>query len=138
MTERYLSGGDKLLETRVPMILGWNSFEGSLVYDLMFMLPDDSTADDILVYGDNLLKVGDMHNMFNRILGTDFDLKTQYNKIIDEFQAYAQIDELTAQHHKFLASLFIGDAGLKAQMYMDAIQYSQAGASVYLYEFDFD
>ena len=99
MTERYLSGE---VETGVPMILGWNSFEGSLVYDVLFMLPDDSTADEILAYADNLLKVGDMFNMFNRLLGTDFNLKTEYNKVIDEFQAYAHIDELTAEHHKFL------------------------------------
>ena len=86
------------------MILGWNSFEGSLLMEFMGMLPATARPQDVLAFGDGFLKIGAMYDMFNRIFGTSFNLEDQYKKVVEEFQAYAQIDDLGLEHHKFLGN----------------------------------
>ena len=74
--------------------------------DFMGMLPATSKPEDVLGFGNAFLKVGAMYDMFNRIFGANFNLEDQYKKIIEEFQAYAQIDDLKLEHHKFLGNDF--------------------------------
>ena len=73
--------------------------------DFMSMLPATARPQDVLAFGDGFLKIGAMYDMFNRIFGTSFNLEDQYKKVVEEFQAYAQIDDLDLEHHKFLGTV---------------------------------
>lgn len=126
----------KNLNLNIPLIIGSNSYEGSIVHMLGKMY---SGQEQILDQMGTITLAKDGLKLYNDV---DSDFTSTWDEFtetsLNQFQDIERFEELSDDHYRFIIEQIIGDVIFKYPAWLDAKIFSNVGADVYLYHLDLD